>query len=159
MRLLILIVLLSVSDSIFGQNEHEDETYTLHKNQWIWYSDIGYRTSPFTLKYDFAPGIDRLKFRHNIKPILGFGVHYKWFALRIGIGLPTTVHSVNKYGKHTPVNIGTQFSIKKMFIDVDFRLNRGYVIKNAVRWDSSLTQLHPHKILNNLNSFSLSTNL
>jgi hypothetical protein len=158
MRSLIIILLLLAGKYISAQEVHHEGAYTLHKNQWILYSDIGYRTSPFTLKYNFSPEIDKLKFRHNINPILGFGVHYKWFALRIGIGLPSNVYSVNKYGRHTPVNVGAQFSIKKMFIDVDFRYNNGYVIKNANRWDTSLTQLHPNKILSGLNSLSLTTN-
>lgn len=160
MRHLVLISVMLGSFSIMSQEGHEDDrAYSLHKNQWIWYSDIGYRTSPFTLKYDFSPEIDKLKFRHNIKPILGIGVHYKWFALRVGFGLPTTIYSENKFGRHIPLNFGAQFSIKKMFIDADLRFNRGYVIKNAVRWDTTLSQLYPNKKLNNLNSFSMSTNL
>lgn len=159
MRHLVLAVLILISSPIMAQDDHDGETYTLHKNQWIWYSDIGYRTSPFTLKYDFSPEIDKLKFRHNIKPILGFGVHYKWFALRIGFGLPVYVYSENKYGQHSPVNIGTQFSIKKMFFDVDFRVNGGYAIKDAYRWIDTLTELQPNQLTPRVGTGSLSFNM
>lgn len=159
MKGILLIAVLILSPLVFSQDGHDEEPYTLHKNQWIWYSDLGYRTSPFNLKYDFSPSINSLKFRHNIKPILGFGVHYKWFAFRIGIGLPLSVYSENKYGQLQTFNLGTQFSVKKSFIDLDFRNNVGYVIKNANRWDTTLNDLYPHRIMNSLNTYSLSANL
>lgn len=159
MKRLFYISLLLISASCYAQNDHEGEIYTLHRNQWILYSDIGYRTSPFTLKYDFSPDVKRLRYRHNIKPILGFGVHYKWFALRLGIGLPINAYSVNKYGEHTPFNIGTQFSVKKMFFDLDFRYNKGYALRNAVQWDTTLNELYPHKVLDELSTSSFSINI
>ena len=159
MKHLALIAFLLVMLPIFEQNSDEEKIYTLRKNQWIWYSDIGYRTSPFTLRYDFTPEIDKLKFRHNIKPILGIGVHYKWFALRIGLGLPFTFFSVNQFGKHLPFNLGTQFSVKKLFFDIDLRLNGGYVIKDAYRWNSDLTELEPHQLMPRVGTGSLSFNV
>lgn len=159
MKQLLFILLFFISGSLFSQDNHEEEIYTLHKNQWIWYSDLGYRTSPFTLKYAFSEDVKKLKYRHNIKPILGFGVHYKWFALRLGIGLPLTIYSFKKYGQHTPFNIGTQFSVKKMFFDLDFRFNSGYVLKNALRWDSTLNELAPNDQLPNLRTSSFSINI
>lgn len=155
---LTIIILLLLQFRLLGQKDDDSSVYVLYKNQPVVYGDIGYRGSPFTLKYPFSEDINKLKFKHNLKAVLGVGIHYKWFSFRLGIGLPGTIRPASRYGTHQTFNLGTQFSVKKTFIDLDFRVNDGYVIKDAYQWNDSLDNIHPNEIADNMRTSSLSVN-
>lgn len=150
-------LVLFLSFSAFGQND--TLPYTLYKDNIVLYSDLGYSSAPFSIKYDFEPGIEKIKYKNNFRTILGFGICYKWFALRLGIPLPGYFKPVSRYGKTTPVNLGVDFTIKKTFCDLDFRYYEGYAIKDALRWNDSLNELRPHDILPKARSVSISGNV
>jgi hypothetical protein len=152
-----LIFVLLLSFSSFGQSD--TLPYTLYKDNVVLYSDLGYSSAPFAIKYDFQQGIDKIKYKNNFRTILGFGICYKWFALRLGIPLPGYFKPVSKFGKTTPVNLGVDFTIKKTFCDLDFRFYEGYAIKDAIRWNDSLSELRPHDILSQARSVSVSANV
>ena len=133
--------------------------YTLFKDRWIFYADLGYASAPFSIKYTFYESIDKLKFLNNFRTILGVGVSYKWFALRLGVPLPGNVRPISKYGKTIPFNLGFDFTVKKTFCDVDFRNYQGYVIKDAKNYKETLTNLKPNEIRGNTNATSFSANV
>lgn len=132
--------------------------YTLFKDKLVLYSDLGYASAPFSIKYDFSQGVDKLKYRNNFRTILGLGMAYKWFALRLGFPLPGDVKPVSRFGKTSPFNLGLDFTIKKTFIDLELRRYQGYVIKNAKKWNDTLDDLHPNDIRKNTIALSLSAN-
>lgn len=153
------LLILFLSCFVTAQANPEDSiAYNLYKDKIVLYSDLGYNSAPFSIKDDFVGGYKKLRFRHNQKVVLGFGVAYKWFALRIGFGLPGSLRSVSKYGQANYQDVGIKFNIKKTFWDIDFRNYRGFSIQDAYRWDDSLTTFHPNAIMPNIGAVSFSIN-
>ncbi len=132
--------------------------YTRFRDDIVLYSDIGYNSAPFRLVYSFDDDVNKLKYRHNFSPVLGFGVSYKWFALRIGFALKGTTRSESRFGQSTYLDIGTQFQIKKWFFELDARSFKGYAIKNATKWNDTLTAFLPNDIRKNTQTFNISIN-
>lgn len=152
-----LITIISNSVLLFSQ-EADSLPYERYKNKIVLYSDFGYTTAPFSIKYDFNSDINKLKYRNNYNPILGLGVCYKWFALRLNFALPISEHKEAKYGNTKAYNLGFDFTLKKVFCDVDFRNYKGYVIKHANKWDSNFSSVNPNQHLPNINAISFSIN-
>jgi len=132
--------------------------YKVFKDKIVLHSDFGFSAAPFSIKYPFASDLDKLKYRDNFRPVLGLGVSYKWFALRLAFSLPGNFRPVSRYGKTNQFNIGFDFTYKKTFFDVDLRSYFGYAIKNANQWNDTLNSLKPNDIRPNTNSVSFSIN-
>lgn len=148
--------------ALYGANAIADPVdtlaYNLYKDKIVWYSDLGYNSAPFTIKDDFLGGYNKVQYKHNQKVMLGFGVAYKWFALRIGFSLPGTLRAVSNYGPVDYQDIGLKFNIKKTFWDIDFRNYKGYSVQDAYQWTDSLISLHPNAIVPTIQSVSFSIN-
>ncbi len=138
--------------------DNSTKHYTRFRDDIVLYSDIGYNSAPFRLVYSFDDDVNKLKYRHNFSPVLGFGVSYKWFALRIGFALKGTTRSESRFGQSTYLDIGTQFQIKKWFFELDARSFKGYAIKNATKWNDTLTAFLPNDIRKNTQTFNISIN-
>lgn len=132
--------------------------YSLFNDQLVIYSDLGYSTAPFTILYPFSNSTDRLKFKNNYRNILGFGLCYKWFSLRLSFPLPGYARQVERYGKTAPFNVGFDFSLKKFFFDTDLRFFKGYAIKDAYTWNDTLTSASPNLLRPDAQSLSFSMN-
>ncbi len=153
----ILYIIIFITASVWGQTD--SSAYTSFKKKLIIYADLGYTTAPFSLNYNFTPEIDKLKYRNNFRTVLGFGVSYKWFALRVGIPLPGNVRPISQYGNTVHYDLGVDFTIKKTFCDLDIRNYQGYAIKNAKDWNDTLNDLKPNDIRSITNAVSLSANI
>jgi len=139
----------------------QDDTlnYRLYRNNLVLYTDLGFKAAPFNINYDgFPNGLKTLHFRHNIKPALGLGIAYKWFALRIGFGLPLELKPVSRFGHVQFTDIGFKFNVKRTFWDLDVRSYRGYVIRNAYEWNDTLNALNPNDVRPNTQAISFSLN-
>lgn len=90
---------------------------------------------------------------------MGLGIHYKWFGLRLGGSLIGNVRSVAKYGQTNYFDIGFDFTIKKTFTELDFRIYNGYSIKDANRWNDTLDEANPNLIIPSLRSTDLSLSI
>ncbi len=138
----------------------QDSTgFNNYKNNVVLYADLGFNNAPFSIKYNFPKGIDKIKYRNNYKAVLGFGIAYKWFAFRIGFDLPGSLRPVSKYGNTSYLDIGTDFTIKRTLIDIDFHNYNGYAIKNAYRWNDSLDSQHPNDVQPTIQAASFSINV
>ena len=153
-----ILILFSLSSVLTFANTDDSLNYNLYKDKVVLYSDLGYSSAPFNLKDNYQLGVEKLKFRHNQKVVMGFGVAYKWFALRIGVGLPGTLRSASKYGRTSIQDLGVKFNIKKTFWDIDFRNYKGYVIKDAYKWNDTLNSLYANAIVPEVRSASFSIN-
>lgn len=142
MRCFIVIFLL-ISCFANAQNDSASH-YTLYKEKLVLYSDLGFKSAPFSLRGDFPNEIKSLHYKHNFKSILGLGISYKWFGLRIAFGLPGELRPVSHYGESRFFDAGVKFSIKKTFWDIDLRSYGGYVIKDAYKWLDTLNELQPN---------------
>lgn len=132
--------------------------YQKYKNRLVLYSDFGWSTAPMSISYPFSDEIKRVKFRNNFNPVLGFGFSYKWMSLRFGITLPNSVRSKNKFGKTKYYDLGFDFSFKNMYFDVDWHLYQGYAMKNADRWNDTISPDEPNLIREDINAASFSIN-
>jgi hypothetical protein len=143
--------------SALSQVKKDSLPYTLFNDKIVLFSDLGYTGAPFSLKYPFQDGVDKLHYKNNFRAVLGLGGSYKWFSIRLGIPLPIEVRAAGRFGHTLPVNLGIDFTIKKTFIDVDFRSFTGYAIKDAYTWNDTLTKLKPNDIRSttSTNSFSI----
>jgi hypothetical protein len=153
-----LIILTLLCSSTILATPDDSVAYNLYKKKVVLYSDLGYNSAPFSIKDDFLGGIGTLKYKHNQKVVLGFGVAYKWFALRIGFALPGTLRPVGKFGNPNYQDIGVKFTIKKTFWDIDLRNYKGYAIQDAYRWDDSLNNIYPNAIETEIRSINFSIN-
>ncbi len=136
------------------------EQYNSYRDKLVLYTDFGYSTSPFNIRFKSSTtNISKLQFKNNLGLIMGIGGSYKWFSLRIGFALSKNLRSVEKYGKTSYVDIGFEFPIKKMHFEVDFKNYKGYAIKNAYAWNSAydLNKKHLHVPEVNTASFSINT--
>jgi hypothetical protein len=120
--------------------------YRIFKQKIILYSDLGYASAPFSIFYPFEAGIKRIKYRNNFQTVLGFGGSYKWFSLRLAFSLPGSMRPEKKYGNTEQLNLGTDFTIRNLYFDVDLRRYQGYAIENAYLWNNSLSAAEPNDI-------------
>lgn len=141
-----------------GLAQDDSLNYNLYRQKVVLYTDIGYKSMPFTIKTDFAGSVKSLAYKHNYRTLLGFGIAYKWFSLRLGFALPGHLKAVSRYGKSNYGDLGFKFSIKKTFWDVDLRLNNGYAIKDAYKWNDTLNKLNPNDIRYQVKTASFSIN-
>jgi hypothetical protein len=87
------IVLFTLFNSFFfaafGQEDQlidpksDSLPYELYNHKVILFSDFGYASAPFSLRYNYPGEIDKLKFRNNYQSVLGFGFCYKWITIRL----------------------------------------------------------------------------
>lgn len=142
---------------VLGRSQSDTLAYNSYKEKIVLYSDIGFSTAPFSIKTRFSDITDKLKYRNNFKFAFGFGIAYKWFGLRLGISAFNMLPK-EKYGKSKQFNIGFDFTVKKMYFDVDFRNMKGYAVKNAYHWNEALSEQQPHDTMSQINSLSFSIN-
>jgi hypothetical protein len=144
----------------FAGNAQEENTlsYNLYKDKIVLYGDLGFNSAPFSIKNNFPGGIDKISFKHNQKVVLGFGINYKWFGLRLGLSLPGHLRPVSKYGVAEYQDLGVKFNIKKTFWDIDLRNYLGYVIQDAYKWNDTLNALQPNSHVNRTRSVNFSIN-
>lgn len=142
------------------ENKAQNDTlpYELYKKKIVLYSDFGYTSGPFSIKYDFPGSIKKIKYRNNYNDVLGLGVCYKWFSLRLSFALKGTTKSELKYGDTKYFSLGFNFSQKRFYWDVDINSFTGYAIKNAYQWNDTLSPQIPNDIRRKVGSISFSVN-
>ncbi len=145
----------------FGQVRSQDQPVAIHdfKNQHVLYADLGISPAPFNLSYPFLNEVSTLKYKNNFKPILGLAYAYKWFSMRIAVPILPGIRSAETFGKSKQFGFGFDYSLKRLYTDLDFRIIQGYAIKNAYVFDTTLTLQKPNSIIPNLGSFNLALNL
>ena len=153
---MILVFFLLFTINAISQND--SLPYERYKNNVVLYTDYGYTSGPFSIKYNFPGPTEKLKYRNNYKDVVGFGICYKWFSFRISFALQGNAKSVEKYGKTTYFATGTNFTLKRFYWDIDIRSFGGYAIKNAYHWNDTLSPDHPNDIRSNTKSYGLSIN-
>ena len=131
----------------------------MYKKNVVFFVDLGFANAPFSVKSNFLNTIDKIKFRSSNKEIMGFGLSYKWFSIRLRHTLSTSIKEEDLYGKSKFVNLGVDFSVKRFYWDIDLRTLQGYALKDAYMWDSKLNETHPNLIdpMMKYGSFSVNT--
>lgn len=150
-----IIAVLFLSCSGVHAQEADTLAYTSYKQNVILFSDFGYNAAPFSIRYPFPNGIDKIKYRHNFKTMIGFGFSYKWFSVRLGAALIGNTRPQSEYGKASYFDIGLNFSIKKTYSEIDLRVYNGYVLKDAYKWNDSLNQLNPNDISQKITTYNV----
>lgn len=133
------------------------KSYAKFDTNYVWYTDLGFSSGPASIKANYLENQDKIRFKNNTNLIFGIGFSYKWFALRLGISMGR-VRPVSKFGQTQYYDLGFDFSYKKMFWDFDLHWYAGYAIKNAYKWNDTITPLQANLIRNDVNTASLSIN-
>lgn len=150
----VLLVSLGLSSSVLGQNPKDSTVLQDFRDRWVVYSDVGYTTSPFSISYPFSGELDKIQYRNNFRTILGIGVAYKWFALRLGIPVLNRYRSSEKYSKTDQFNIELDYSFRNFYIETQLNLCRGYAALNAAQWDNEI--IAENELFPNLLSYNFS---
>lgn len=142
-------------------NYGQKESIAIHdfKNHHVLYADFGVSPAPFNVSYPFQNASDRLNYKNNFKPILGLAYARKWFSMRIAFPVLPGVRNPSKFGKSKQFAFGFDYSFKRLYADLDFRIIQGYAIKNAFFFDSTLTNEKPNLINPALGTFNIAMNL
>ena len=143
--------------SVFSQND-TIIPYEFYKKKIVLYSDFGFNSAPFSMNYHFQNGIDKIKYRNNYKNLFGIGCSYKWFSLRLSFAVGENARPTDKFGKTNYGTLGFNFTLKNTYWDIELRNVSGYAIKNAYKWNDSLSVNHPNDIRSSTNSFGFSVN-
>ncbi len=154
----LLIIGFLLAFCVASAQESDTLPYNSYRDKIVLYSDLGFSSAPFSIKGNYASGIDKIKYRHNQKFVLGFGVAYKWFALRLGFSMPGHLRPESRYGTANYQDLGLNFNIKQTYWDLDIRNYRGYAIKNAYKWNDTLNKLKPNSLMQDTRSVSVSIN-
>lgn len=139
--------------------ESDTMNYELFKKRVVLFSDLGFNSAPFAIKDNYSLGVEKIKYRNNIKPTLGIGVSHKWFGIRIGLTLPLNILDENKFGNTNYFDVAVKVNIKKTFCNLSFRNYQGYAVKGAYKFNDSLNQDTPNAIMPLIHSTSLSANV
>ncbi len=158
MKYTFLYILLLISSSSFSQDSLDTVPYNSYRDKIVLYTDLGFSSAPFTVRGDFGNNVNRLRYRHNQRLIMGIGFAYKWAALRIGFGLPVLMRPVSRYGPSNYIDLGFKFNLKQTFWDFDFRNYNGYVLRDAYQWNDTLNALSPNAKMGQTRSTSFSIN-
>ena len=143
--LFFLFLLISFTD-VFAQSDSVHESYY---DKFIFYSDLGYYSSPFNVKVD---KIGDFKYRNNIKPFVGIGMVYKWGSLRIGSLINYNLKGLDNYGNTKIFKIGTEIFYKRFLFDANYYRFTGYTLL------SNSNLLSNYKFYNDLTFQSVSIN-
>ncbi|MGV3632161.1 MAG: DUF4421 family protein [Bacteroidota bacterium] len=136
-----------------------DSAVQVFRDKAIPYIDLGGNTTPFTFAFDDSLGKrTRLGYRNNVRAIFGVGFAYKWFSLRIAANLPKHLEPVTTSGKTTYRDIVLEFKVRRLFFDVGVHNYKGFYIKDAFAWDTTLNTSTPNLIFPRINTLSLSLN-
>ena len=138
--------------------ESDSSAYTLYQERIVVYTDLGFNSAPFSLQDNYTLGVKKIQYKNNIRAILGLGIAYKWFAIRLGLAIPGQIKPISRFGKTKYFDLGLKFSVKQMFFDIDLRNYQGYVVKDEYKWNDSLSSLKPNGIYPSINSVSVSMN-
>jgi opacity protein-like surface antigen len=157
-RFYFLIFFLACFSSCSFAQEKDSLPYEKYHKRLVLYADFGWSTAPMSISYPFINGIKNVKYRNNFNPVLGFGFSYKWMSLRFGVTLPNSIRSKNKFGKTKYYDLGFDFSFRNMFFDVDFHQYIGYSMKDAHRWNDTISPSEPNLIREDINAASFSIN-
>ncbi len=154
-------ILFLVVFSTFSCSAQETDSlpFRLFRDRVVLFGDLGFNSAPFSLKDNYGLGVKTLKYRNNIKAVLGIGFSYRWFSLRVGFALPGNLLSAAKYSNTEYFDAGLKFNIKQTYCTIDFRSYHGYGIKDAYKWNDTLDSSTPYDVRPGTRSASFSANV
>lgn len=149
-----------LESEIFKAQKVDSSSFQSFGDKKVLFSDFGFSTAPFSIHFDDSLGNrENLNYRNNSRAVIGFGLSYKWFSLRVSLNLPGYIRSVSKFGETQYLDFGVDFNTKKHYYDIDLHNYKGYALKNAYKWTDSLNpNINPHAIYENLSAASFSVN-
>lgn len=155
----ILVGVFLIISQVAGQPDTTSLPYTSYRFHPIVFGDIGFSDAPANIKYPYNDQISKIQYRHNNKMMLGVGFSYRWFSLRVGAALIGNSRPVAQYGKSKYIDVGTQFSVKKVYAEIDLRVYSGYVLRNAFLWDSTYSLADPNDKNQNINVYNIAAKM
>ena len=124
----------------------------------VLYADLGMSSAPFNIRSTIPNSIDKISYKNNFKPILGIGFAYKWFSMRVAFPVLGNVRPKADFGETKQFNIGIDYTYKKVYLDLEYKILEGYAIKNATAWDTNQSSLHSNEIKPETGAYNFSFN-
>jgi len=136
-----------------GQTDSE-KPYEDYREKLVLYSDVGYNTAPFNVRFPFSSELEQINYRNNYRTILGIGVAWKWFALRVGIPVFNRYRSNELFTKSDQLNLSADYEYKHWFFEGNLNLTRGYAALTATQWNQNSPS--ENELFPNLLSYNVS---
>lgn len=127
-RIVSIFLLFFLAKTAYTQND--SLPFDSYRDKIVVHTSLSFRDAPFSLKGNFT-GTNRLKYRANLNLIHGVGFAYKWFAINLNYKIPSYLKDRDLYGTTKYFDLGFQFTLKKVFVRVDFHDYHGYGIRDA----------------------------
>ena len=156
---LYIFLLITCQVTFAVAQESDTMNYELFKKRVVLFSDLGFNSAPFSIRDDYALGVKKLNYRNNIKPVLGIGIAYKWFALRVGFTVPLNILDQTKFGNAKYFDLGLKANIKQTFCNLVLRSYSGYAVENAYKFNDSITPTIQNALMPSTRSVSVSVNV
>jgi len=144
MKFVFVLLNLIIFSGAVAQKKDKIAKPQIYRDHVVLYADHGFNSSPFSLHYPFTTEVNRIQFKHNLRPLIGIGIQHKWFGLRVGFSLKGHYRPVSRFGRSDYFDLGFRLNLKRTYWDFDFRNYRGYVIKDAYLWNDTLNALKPN---------------
>lgn len=158
MKYKLLILNLVILTTSFTQESNKSKKPQLYRKNVVLYADHGFNSSPFSIHYPFTSSVTSVRFKHNLRPLIGLGIQHKWFGLRVGFSLKGHYRPVSRFGSSDYFDIGFRLNLKRTYWDFDFRNYKGFVLTNAYEWNDTLNELEPNLKMPAINSVNFSVN-
>lgn len=160
LKQIVIIASILLCSSFSGAAQENDSLpFQLFKDRVVLFGDLGFNSAPFSIKDNYEFGVKKLKFKNNLRAVLGLGFAYRWFSLRIGFALPGQILSEAKYGKTEYFDVGLKFNLKQTYCTLDLRSYHGYAIKDAYKWNDTLSESTPNDLRAGTRSANVSANV
>ncbi len=111
---------------IFTQNGRDSSHYELYQDQWVIDVSTGYNTTNFSISDKFESQRERIKYRANMNPTIGFGVSYKLLALGISFKTPGYIRNTETFGTTLYTDLDLSFQLKNWLFLGDFHWYEGF---------------------------------
>lgn len=135
----------------------KDGIVSNYEERLIFYQDIGFNASPYTIKSDFLGSTSKLNFSHNFRLQYGLGFSYRWINLQLNLPLPVYTKALSRFGQNSCFGIQFNLNPRKIQMEFDLKYIKGFAIKNAYYFDDSLNELKPNSIKPTNSLFYLGT--
>lgn len=154
MKWYVLFFLILNFMSLYSQSD--SKPYVLLEDKYIISSTLGYNTAPFILKDDFGLTDNKISYKANMNPVLGFGFTHKWISLGFSFKLPGYLRNTDEYGKSEYLDFDFRLNLLGWHFSGDFHYYEGFRLVNS-SLESAPNNSKPI-IYNNLSTFSTSLN-
>lgn len=146
MKALLFIIISSGLFTNLNAQFLKDGIVSNFEDKLIFYHDIGFNASPYTVKSNFLGSTTKLNFSHNFRLQYGLGFSYRWINLQLNLPLPVYTKALSRFGENSCFGLQFHLNPKKIQMEFDLKYIKGFAVKNAYYFEDTLNELNPNII-------------